>query len=77
MVQDTVTAEFYRADHLLEGHLERLIEAKDTPADVKAKAEHYLPLVDGLSGDKDALWAVMQVRLAAHVMGASDGASDP
>lgn len=53
--------EFYRADHLLEGHLERLIAAKDTPADLKAKAEATLPLVDGMSGDKDTLWAVMQV----------------
>jgi glycyl-tRNA synthetase len=60
MVQDTVTGEFYRADHLMEGHLEKLIAAKDTPADVRRRAEDLLPMIDGMSGDKDRLWATMQ-----------------
>lgn len=67
MVQDTVTGEYYRADHLLEGHLEKIIAVKDTPADVKKKAETTLPLVDGMSGDKDKLWATMQVRSSLKI----------
>lgn len=60
-MQDTVTGDYYRADHLLEGHLEKLVASKETPADIKTKAEATLPLVDGMSGDKAVLWACMQV----------------
>lgn len=56
-----MTGDYYRADHLLEGHLEKLVASKDTPADMKKKAEATLPLVDGMSGDKAVLWACMQV----------------
>ncbi|KNC85111.1 glycyl-tRNA synthetase [Sphaeroforma arctica JP610] len=60
MCQDTVTGENYRADHLLEAVLEKLIEAKDTPSELREKARTTIPLVDGLSGDKENLWRVMQ-----------------
>eukprot|EP01134_Creolimax_fragrantissima_P003720 CFRG3720T1 len=59
MCQDTVTGENFRADHLLEAELERLLEGKDTPSELRERARVTLPLVDGLSGDKENLWRVM------------------
>eukprot|EP00123_Amoebidium_parasiticum_P007460 comp18137_c0_seq1/m.18868 comp18137_c0_seq1/g.18868 ORF comp18137_c0_seq1/g.18868 comp18137_c0_seq1/m.18868 type:complete len:675 (-) comp18137_c0_seq1:258-2282(-) len=60
MVQDKVTKDYYRADHLLEGALEKVLEAKDTPADKREEARVAIAQVDGISGDQAALWAEMQ-----------------
>eukprot|EP00124_Ichthyophonus_hoferi_P000776 Ihof_evm3s32 gene=Ihof_evmTU3s32 len=60
MIQDTVTKEFYRADHLLEAALEKVIASKESTNEQKDDARNTLPQVDGMSGDQPALWKEMQ-----------------
>lgn len=53
MVTDTKTGECYRADHLLEHHLEAILEDKKNPlaADAKKEASHLLATVGELSAE--------------------------
>ncbi|CAF1670028.1 unnamed protein product [Rotaria magnacalcarata] len=50
MVKDVKTGECFRADHLIEAHLERLLKAKDIAAEKKAEIERLLPQVDNMKG---------------------------
>ncbi|CAM2702879.1 unnamed protein product [Rotaria socialis] len=50
MVKDVKTGECFRADHLIEAHLERLLKAKDITAEKKAEIERLLPQVDNMKG---------------------------
>lgn len=45
MVKDVKTGECFRADHLIEGHLEKLLKAKDITPDKKSEIERLLPQV--------------------------------
>lgn len=47
MVKDSVTHDFYRADHLVEAALEKQIADPKLPAEKKAEFEHILAQIDG------------------------------
>lgn len=47
MVKDSVTHDFYRADHLVEAALEKFVADPKTPADKKAEYENILAQIDG------------------------------
>jgi len=47
MVKDSVTHDFYRADHLIEAALEKLVADAKTPANKKAEYENILAQIDG------------------------------
>jgi len=49
MVKDTKTGECFRADHLIEAHLEKLLADKKTSEDMKKEIESLLPKIDGFS----------------------------
>ncbi|CAH1238658.1 GARS [Branchiostoma lanceolatum] len=46
MVKDLKTGECFRADHLLQAHMEKLLADKKTPEETKAKCREYMPLLD-------------------------------
>jgi len=48
MVKDVKTGECFRADHLIEAHLEKLLKAKDITAEKKTEIERLLPQVDNM-----------------------------
>lgn len=47
MVKDSVTHDFYRADHLIEAALEKLVADPKTPAEQRAEYESILAKIDG------------------------------
>lgn len=47
-IQDTVTGECYRLDHLIKLHLEKKLADKKTSADEKAKINTSLTRLDGM-----------------------------
>ncbi|CAF0851964.1 unnamed protein product [Adineta ricciae] len=50
MVKDVKTGECFRADHLIEAQLERLLKAKDINPEKKAEIERLLPQIDNMKG---------------------------
>lgn len=49
MVKDAKTGECFRADHLIEGHLEKMLEDKKVSEDTKAEIRALLPKIDGFN----------------------------
>jgi len=58
MVKDIKTNDCYRADHLLEGHLEKLMREKKCTAEKKEEYAGVLRQIDNMK--KDELWENMQ-----------------
>jgi len=54
MVKDSVTGNCFRADHLLEGHIEKLMQAKNLSAEKKAEYQLILNQIDNYK--KDEIW---------------------
>lgn len=52
MVTDVETGDCHRADHLLEGHLQRLLAGSDTPVDLAAEARGVLARVGDLTAQQ-------------------------
>ncbi|CAF2499250.1 unnamed protein product [Rotaria sp. Silwood2] len=50
MVKDVKTGECFRADHLIEAHLEKLLKAKDITSEKKTEIERLLPQIDNMKG---------------------------
>jgi len=48
MVKDVKTGECFRADHLIEAHLEKLLKAKDISKEKKEEIERLLPQIDNM-----------------------------
>ncbi|KAK3108208.1 hypothetical protein FSP39_003235 [Pinctada imbricata] len=51
MVKDVKNGECFRADHLIEGHFEKLLKDKKVTDEVKEEIRSLLPKVDGMSRD--------------------------
>ncbi|XP_052826299.1 glycine--tRNA ligase isoform X1 [Octopus bimaculoides] len=51
MVKDLKNGQCFRADHLIEAHLEKLLEDKKTPQNTKNEIKQLLPKIDGMSKD--------------------------
>ncbi|KAJ8311791.1 hypothetical protein KUTeg_010659 [Tegillarca granosa] len=51
MVKDMKTGECFRADHLIEAHLEKILADKKTQAEKKDEIRSLMPLIDGMSKD--------------------------
>ncbi|XP_067650502.1 glycine--tRNA ligase-like isoform X1 [Haliotis asinina] len=51
MVKDLKNGECFRADHLIEAHLEKLLADKKSSDDVKETIRQILPTIDGMSKD--------------------------
>jgi len=49
MVKDTKTGECFRADHLIEAHLEKMLSDKKVPEATKSEIQSLLPKIDGFS----------------------------
>lgn len=49
MVKDVKTGECFRADHLIEGHIEKVLADKKIAEDLKKELEALLPKIDGFS----------------------------
>jgi len=58
MVRDEKTGDCYRADHLLEGHLEKLLLNKKISAELKKEYELVMSQMDNYK--KDQLWELIQ-----------------
>lgn len=66
MVKDVNTGECYRADHLIEAHLEKLLTDKKLSAEQKAEAESYLRVVDNMSA-KEMHEVIVKYKMKAPV----------
>lgn len=51
MVKDLKNGECFRADHLIEAHLEKLLSDKKTPQNTKNEIKDLMPKIDGMSKD--------------------------
>ncbi|UJR15719.1 hypothetical protein I4U23_002654 [Adineta vaga] len=49
MIKDIKTGECFRADHLIEGHLEKLLQTKEISDEQKTTIERLLPLIDSMN----------------------------
>ncbi|CAF4630119.1 unnamed protein product [Rotaria sp. Silwood1] len=49
MLKDTQTGECFRADHLIEDHLEKLLEVKDISDEKKAEIQRILPQIGNMN----------------------------
>jgi len=74
MVRDVKTSDCYRADHLLEGHLEKLMLAKKTSAEKKAEYQKVLNQIDNYK--KDELWELIQ-KYECKAPGTNNDLCDP
>ena len=52
MVTDSTTGDFYRADHLLCNHLEKLLSDKKCPVDKRQEYERVMRLADSYGGEE-------------------------
>ncbi|ESO87782.1 hypothetical protein LOTGIDRAFT_145967 [Lottia gigantea] len=68
MVEDLKNGECFRADHLIEAHLEKLIADKKTPEDVKEEAKKMMPMIDGMS-QNDMKEAIIKYDIKSPVKG--------
>lgn len=64
MVKDVSTGECYRADHLIEAHLEKLLTDKKLGAEQKQEIESYLRIVDNM-GAKDMHEVIVKYNMKA------------
>lgn len=74
MVRDVVTADCYRADHLLEGHLEKLMSAKNCSVEKKEEYSRVLSQIDNYK--KDELWEIIQ-KYEVKAPGTNNDLHDP
>merc|ERR1712180_586726 len=74
MVRDVKTGDCYRADHLLEGHLEKLLLNKKLEQSKKEEMEKVLAQMDNFK--KDDLWALIQ-KYEAKAPGTNNDLHDP
>eukprot|EP00795_Rhopilema_esculentum_P014077 gene14077-5064_t len=58
MVKDCKNGDCFRADHLLEGHIEKLMQAKNLDSEKKAEYQKILNQIDNFS--KDQIWEKLQ-----------------
>jgi glycyl-tRNA synthetase len=49
MVKDVKTGDCFRADHLIEGHFEKMLSDKKLPEAIKSEIKSILPKIDGFS----------------------------
>lgn len=74
MVKDVVTSDCYRADHLLEGHLEKLSSAKNCSMEKKEEYKLVLSQIDNYK--KDELWELIQ-KYEVKAPGTNNDLHDP
>ncbi|GAB1601045.1 glycine--tRNA ligase isoform X1 [Argonauta hians] len=74
MVKDLKNGQCFRADHLIEGHLEKILEDKKTTQDTKDEIKLLLPKIDGMSKD-DMKECIHQYDMKSPVSG--NDLSDP
>merc|ERR1712180_10195 len=74
MVRDVKTGDCYRADHLLENHLEKLLLNKKLEQSKKEEMEKVLAQMDNFK--KDDLWALIQ-KYEAKAPGTNNDLHDP
>lgn len=74
MVRDVKTGDCYRADHLLEGHLEKLIAHKKTSTEKKKEYQIVMNQVDNYK--RDELWELIQ-KYECKAPGTNNDLHDP
>jgi len=74
MVRDVETGDCYRADHLLEGHLEKLLLSKKVKEEKKNEYKKVLSQVDNYK--KDELWELLQ-KYECKAPGTNNDLCDP
>jgi len=74
MVRDVKTSDCYRADHLLEGHLEKLLMSKKCSEDKKAEYKKVMSQIDNYK--KDELWDLIQ-KYECKAPGTNNDLHDP
>lgn len=74
MVRDVKTGDCYRADHLLEGHLEKLMTSKKTSQEKKDEYKKVISQVDNYK--KEELWELIQ-KYECKAPGTNNDLCDP
>lgn len=74
MVRDVKTSDCYRADHLLEGHLEKLMTGKKTSQEKKEEYKKVMSQIDNYK--KNELWQLIQ-KYECKAPGTNNDLCDP